>query len=201
MSVFRTLAYLSPLIVGFGVAAALALTADRPAKRRALAAGAVFGGVVVLLLLASFADSVKLWVQVVMLIAPFTLLVAGIYLLCEAAKAPREVSQIVAGLAVCLLMSTVFVFGPIIRDSADAGASGAAISSRIGLMMDVSPFMVMGESIFGDDLLHRPYIYRLDLAGYQHPTPSWPATSAGYGLVGAALVGLSVGLRRLRTPR
>ena len=198
MSFFRTLAYLSPLIVGFGVPAALALTAGRPPKRRAIAAGAVLGAVLALLLLASFADSVKLWLQVALLIGPFGLLVAGIYLLCESAKAPREVSQIVAGLVVCLLMSTVFVFGPIIRDSADAGASGAAISGRIGLMMDVSPLMVMGESIFGDDLLHRPYIYRLDLAGYQHPSPSWPATSAGYGLIGAALVGISIGLRRLR---
>jgi len=198
MSVFRTLAYLSPFMVGFGVAAALALTAERPPKRRAVTAGAVVGAVLVLLLLVSFADSVKLWLQVALLIVPFALLVAGIYLLCEAAKAPREVSQVVAGLAVCVLMSTVFVFGPIIRDTADTGASGAAISQRIGLMMDVSPLMVMGESIFGDDLLHRPYIYRLDLAGYQHPNPSWPATSAGYGLVGAALVGVSIGLRRLR---
>src|SRR6185436_18853649 len=141
MSVFRTLAYLSPFMVGFGVAAALALTADRPPKRRALAAGAVVGAALVLLLLTSFADSVKLWPPVALMVALFGLLVAGIYLLCETAKAPREVSQIVAGLAVCLLMSTVFVFGPIIRDSADAGASGAAISGRIGLMMDVSPLM------------------------------------------------------------
>jgi hypothetical protein len=198
MSLFRTLAYLSPFIVGFGVPAALALTAERPPKRRAVAAGAVVGAVLMLLLLVSFADSVKLWLQVALLIVPFALLVAGIYLLCEAAKAPREVSQIVAGLAVCVLMSTVFVFGPIIRDTADTGASGEAISRRIGLMMEVSPLMVMGESIFGDDLLHRPYIYRLDLAGYQHPNPSWPATSAGYGVVGAALVGVSIGLRRLR---
>jgi uncharacterized membrane protein len=198
MSLFRTLAYLSPFLVGFGISAALALTAERPPKRRAVAAGAVVGAVLVVLLLVSFADSVKLWLQVALLIVPFALLVAGIYLLCEAAKAPREVSQVVAGLAVCVLMSTVFVFGPIIRDTADTGASGAAISQRIGLMMDVSPLMVMGESIFGDDLLHRPYIYRLDLAGYQHPNPSWPVTSAGYGVVGAALVGVSFGLRRLR---
>src|SRR6185436_11024301 len=128
---------LSPFMVGFGVAAALALTADRPPKRRAVAAGAVLGAVLGLLLLVSFADSVKLWLPVALLIGPFALLVAGIYLLCEAAKAPREVSQIVAGLAVCVLMSTVFVFGPIIRDTADTGASGAAISQRIGLMMDV----------------------------------------------------------------
>jgi len=198
MSLFRTLAYLSPLIVGFGVATALALTADRPPKRRVLAAGAVVGAVAVLLLFASFADSPKQWLPVTLLVLSFAMLVAGIYLVGESLRAPREVSQIVAGLVVCLLMSTVFVFGPIIRDSADAGASGTTISRRIDLMMDVSPLMVMGESIFAEDLLHRPYIYRLDLAGYQHGDPSWPATSAGYALIGAALAGAAVALRRLR---
>ena len=198
MSSFRTLAYLSPFVVGFGVSAALAMTAGRPPKRRALAAGGVVGSVLVLLLLASFADAPRQWAPVALLLASFALLIAGIYLACEAARAPREVSQIVAGLVVCLLMSTVFVFGPIIRDSADAGATGAAISGRIGLMMDVSPLMVMGESIFAEDLLHKPYIYRLDLAGYQHPDPSWPATSVGYALVGAMLGALGVTIRRAR---
>ena len=179
MSFFRTLAYLSPFLVGFGVAAALTLTADRPPKRRAAVAGGVAGSVLALLLLASFADSPRLWPPVALVLLSFGMLVAGIYLVGEALRAPREVSQIAAGLVVCFLMSTVFVFGPIIRNSADAGASGAAISRRIGLMMDVSPLMVLGESVFAEDLLHKPYIYRLDLAGYQHPDPSWPATSAG----------------------
>lgn len=200
MSVFRTLAYLSPFLVGFGIPAALALTSGRPPKRRAIAAGAVAVGLLAVLLLASFADSVKLWVPVAILLVAFAGLVAGLYLLCEAARAPREVSQIVTGLVVCFLVSTAFVFGPIIRDSADRGASGESISRRMSLMMDVNPFFVMGESIFAEDLLHTPYLYRLDLAGFQHVLPSWPATSAGYAVVGAALGGLAVALRRRRTP-
>jgi uncharacterized membrane protein len=197
MSVFRTLAYLSPLIVGFGVAAALALTAGKPPKRRAIAAGAVPGAVLVLLLLTSFADSAALWFPVALLIAAFAVLVAGIFLLCESARAPREVSQIVAGLAVCFLMATIFIFGPIIRDSADAGASGATIASRITLAMDVNPFFVMGYSIFQSDLLYLPVFYRTDLAGFQHGRPSWAATSAGYALVGVALASLGLGIRRM----
>jgi len=200
MSVFRTLAYLSPFAVGFGIAAALALTSERPAKRRALVSGAVVGAVLVLLLLASFADSPKLWAPTAVVLVTFAALVAGVYLLCEAVRAPREVSQIVSGVAVCGLVSTAFVFGPIIRNSADAGASGEAISRRMSLMMDVNPFFVLGESIFADDLLHTPYLYRLDLAGFQHVLPSWPATSAGYAIAGAALLGLAVALRRRRTP-
>jgi hypothetical protein len=197
MSVFRTLAYLSPLIVGFGVAAALALTAGRPPKRRAIAAGAVPGGVLVLLLLTSFADSASFWFPVALLLLTFAMLVAGIYLLCEGVRAPREVSQIVAGLVVCFLMATIFIFGPIIRDSADAGASGATIASRITLAMDVNPFFVMGYSIFQSDLLYLPVFYKTDLAGFQHGRPSWPATSAGYALAGVALASLGFGLRRV----
>jgi len=198
MSVFRTLAYLSPLIVGFGVPAALALTADRPVKRRAIAAGAGVGAVLVLLLFASFADASKLWAPVAVVLVTFAALVAGLYLACEAVRAPREVSQIITGLVVCFLVSTCFVFGPIIRNSADTGATGEAISHRMSLMMDVNPFFVMGESIFAEDLLHSPYLYKLDLAGFQHVLPSWPASSAGYAIVGAALAGLAVALRKRR---
>lgn len=197
MSVFRTVAYLSPLIVGFGVAAALALTAGRPPKRRAAAAGGVLGGVLFLLLVASFAETVKLWFPLALLLASLAALVAGVFLLCESARAPREVSQIVAGLLVCFLMATLFIFGPIIRDTADAGASGEAIARRISLAMDLNPFFVMGYSIFGEDHLYLPVFYKTDLAGFQHEKPSWPATSAGYALAGAALGALALGLRRV----
>ena len=198
MSVFRTLAYLSPFLVGFGVAAALSLTGDRPPKRRAVAAGTVVGAVLALLLLASFLDAPKLWAPVAVVLVTFAALTAGVYLLCEAARAPREVSQIATSLVVCFLVSTAFVFGPIIRNSADTGATGEAISRRLSLMMDVNPFFVMGESIFAEDLLHTPYLYRLDLAGFQHVLPSWPASSAGYAIAGAALAGIAVALRRRR---
>ena len=188
---------LSPLIVGFGIAAALALTAAQAPKRRAIAAGSVPGVVLVLLLLTSFADSASLWFPVSLLLLSFAMLVAGIYLLCESARAPREVSQIVAGLVVCFLMATIFIFGPIIRDSADEGATGATIASRITLAMDVNPFFVMGYSIFQSDLLYLPLLYKTDLAGFQHGRPSWPATSAGYALAGVALASLGFGLRRV----
>jgi uncharacterized membrane protein len=196
MSFFRALAYLSPFIVGFGTAAALALTAERPPKRRAIAVGGLLLGVLLLLLLTSFAESVRMWLPLSLLLLSFAMLVAGLYLLCESARAPREVSQIIAGLVVCLLMSTLFCFGPIIRNSADAGATGEAISRRLSLAMDLNPFFVMGYSIFQSDLLYLPVFYRTDLAGFQHGAPSWPATSAGYALAGVAMAALSAGIRR-----
>ena len=198
MSLFRTLAYLSPLALGFGVSAALALSSGKPPKRRAIAAGSVAGGILVLLLFASFADSPGQWVRLVPLLLSFGVLVAGLYLLCESLKAPREVSQIVAGLAVCFLMSTVFWMGPLIRASADAGAGGDAIFSRITLAMGVNPYFTMAYSIFDDDLLHLPYFYRTDLAGFQYNLPRWPATSVGYALTGLVLGALAVALRRVK---
>ncbi len=198
MSLFRTLAYLSPLAVGFGIATALALTSGKPPKRRAITAGAVLGGVLLLLLFASFADSPGQWLRLAPLLLSFALLVAGLYLLCEALKAPREVSQIVTGLAVCLLVSTVFWMGPIIRASADAGASGDAVFSRITLAMGVNPYFTMAYSIFDDDLLHLPHFYRTDLAGFQYDLPRWPATSAGYALTGLVLGALAVTLHRVK---
>jgi len=200
MSLFRTLAYLSPFAVGFGLAAALALTSDRPPKRRAIAAGGVVGGVLLLLLFSSLADAPKQWAPLSLLLVSFAMLISGIYLTCESAKAPREVSQIVAGLAVCFLMSTVFWMGPIIRASADAGATGEAIFNRITLAMGVNPYFTMAYSIFHDDLLHLPFFYRTDLAGFQYAEPKWPATSAGYALTGAVLGAVSVTIRRTRKP-
>jgi hypothetical protein len=198
MSLFRTLAYLSPLAVGFGVAAALALTSERPPKRRASAAGGVTGGVLVLLLFASFADAPRQWPPLAFLVLSFAILVAGIYLLSESLRAPRELSQIVAGLSVCFLVSTLFWMGPIIRASADAGATGDAIFGRITLAMGINPYFTMALSIFDDDLLHLPYFYRTDLAGFQYALPKWPATSAGYALTGAVLGALAVTIRRAR---
>jgi uncharacterized membrane protein len=200
MSLFRALAYLSPFAVGFGIAAALALTSERPPKRRAIVAGGVLGGVLVLLLFCSFADTPKQWFPLALLLVSFSLLVAGIYLLCESARAPREVSQIVAGLAVCFLMSTLFWMGPIIRNSADAGASGEAIFGRITLAMGVNPYFTMAYSIFNDDLLHLPFFYRTDLAGFQYDLPRWPATSAGYAVTGLLLGAIAVTIRRVRKP-
>ena len=101
MPVFQLLAYLAPLVLGFGIPAALALTAGQPPKRRAAAAGAVAGGVLAVLFLASFTDSPKLWFPLAAFLLSLGLFVAGLYLLSESARAPREFSQIVCGLVLC----------------------------------------------------------------------------------------------------
>jgi hypothetical protein len=197
MSIFRAFAYLSPLILGFGLPAALALSLRRTPAFRAKVAGGLVAGVLVLLLLASFGDSPRLWLPLAVLLVSFSLLVTGLYLLLESAGVSREVSQIATGLVVCLLMSTLFIAGPIIRDSADAGATGEAISRRITLSLAVNPSCVMGYSIFQADLLYLPIFYRWDLAGFQHDKPGWTSSSVGYAVAGILMGALSLGARRL----
>ena len=197
MTTFRFLAYLTPLLVGLGVPAALAFAQGKPAGRRVLAAVAVLGSVLLLLLLASFGESPRLLLPLVPLLASLGLLVAGLFLLCESLRAPREAGLVAAGLLTALLMGSVFAFGPIIKAGADAGASAAAIHGRISLVLAVNPFFVTAYSIFDVDLLVRPVFYRMGLADFQHATPHWAPTSAGYALVGAALAGLSFAARRL----
>jgi hypothetical protein len=200
MSMFQTLAYLSPLILGFGIAAALALTADRPPKRRLLAAGGVLAGLLAALLLSSLASTPKPWLPVSIVLASLGLLTSGVYLFCESARAPRELSQIAAGLVVCFLMSTLFWAGPLIRAAADHRADGASISRRISLSMDVNPFFVMAYSIFDVDLLHLPLFYNMGMADYVSSPPRWGVSSAGFAVAGAVLLALAAGLRRVLKP-
>jgi hypothetical protein len=54
----------------------------------------------------------------------------------------------------------------------------------------------MAYSIFREDLLHLPFFYKTDLAGFQHDAPRWPATSGGYALAAAVLGALSAAARR-----
>ena len=193
---FRTLAFLAPLAAGFGVAAALALTSDQPARRRAIAAGGVLGAAILLLGIAALGGSLVAWLKVSVLLSAFCALVAGLYLLGEACGLPCEASQIVAGLAVVALMSTVFWAGPMIRDSADQ--SRDATYSRITKAIGVNPFLVMGYSIFDYAPLHSEGLRPLGLHDYQFGRPHWAATSGGYVMVGLLCFGLGRGVRALR---
>jgi len=200
MSLFQLLAYFSPLLLGFGIPAALALTAGQPPKRRAIAAGSVAGGVLVLLLLASFTDSPKLWFPLTVLLISVGLFIAGLYLLLESARAPRELSQIVCGLVLCALMSTLFWTGPLIRAVADRGASGESIYRRISVSLDLNPLFVTAYSIFDVDLLHKIHFYKMGMADFQHGTPAWGVSSAGFAVAGLVLASVAVGLRRAFKP-
>lgn len=201
MSTFRYLAYLSPLLLGFGLPTALAYTAGRPLKHRLVASASVVFGLMALLLVASFADSPRQWFPVAVILLSLGLLVGGVFLLAESARAPRELCQGVAALTICLLMSTLFWLGPIVRATADGGSGGGDRTyARITLLMDVNPLFVMAFSVFDQDLLHLPFFYNMGLADYQRGTPAWGASSAGFAVAGLVLAGISTGVRRAVKP-
>ncbi len=200
MSSFRVLAYLSPLLLGIALPTALAYTSGRPLKHRLIASASVTVGLLALLLLASFGESPRAWFPVAVLLLSLGLFLAGIFLVAESARAPREVCQGLAALTACLLMSTLFWIGPIIRSLAERSSGPDTVYRRITFLMDVNPFFVMAHSIFDTDLLHTPFFYRMGLADYASGTPSWGPSSAGFAVAGLVLAAVATGLRRVLKP-
>ena len=199
MNSFRFIAYVAPLLSGFGVAAALAWTRGLPWRRRAAWAGGAHGGVVLVLFFLSFVESVALFPAVALLLTAFAALVASVFLLAEFLGARREACQLVASLLVVALMGSVFLIEPVLENAVRAGLPGPSIGARITWILSVNPFMTTGLSIFGHDLLHVPAFYKLDLAAFQHAPPRWGATSLGYA-VAALVVGGAAALRRRFAP-
>lgn len=200
MSTFRTLAYLSPLLLGFALPTALAYTSGKPLKHRLVASASVVFGILTLLLFASFADRPRQWFPVAVVLLSLGLLVAGVFLAAESARAPREICLGLAGLVTCLLMSTLFWLGPIVRTLAEGNSSGETVYRRITLLMDVNPFFVMAYSVFDQDLMHTPFFYGMGLADFQRGTPSWGASSAGFAAAGLVLAAVATGVRRIVKP-
>jgi hypothetical protein len=199
MTFFRFAAYLAPLAVGFGVAAALALSAGKPWRRRIAAPLGVTGGVLLLLAPMAFTESLSSFGRLAALLGGLAALVAGTHLFFEALRLPAPACQAAACLVVVALMTTVFWFGPILEHAEETGAPAGQIHRRITLALDANPMMVTGYSVFGEDPLHdHPVFYRLGLADYQHGKPSWDRTAPAYAVAGFALFAASLALVALR---
>jgi hypothetical protein len=198
---FRVIAYLAPLAVGFGVGAALALTEGSPPRRRLLAGAGVLGAAVAPLGMAAFGESFAAFVKVSILLASFAAFVAGLYLVAEACRLPREISQVLSGFVLAALVGSVFWAGPLIREAADSDPGGKGTYGRISLAVAVSPYMVMGYSVFGVEPLHGDALRPLGLHDYQFGRPGWGSTSAGYALAALLLFGAAGGLAALRKGR
>jgi hypothetical protein len=198
MTFFRILAYLAPAAAGLGVAAALALTRGRPPRRRLVAALASLGAVLVVLGLAAFTESLRAFHAVALLTAGFSILVAGFFLFTEALRLPAEAGQVLSGLLIAALFGTAFLFAPALRRAEETGASMETISRRVTRTLEVNPFMVVGYSVFGRDLLRSRTFYPLGLESYPFGTPRWGASAAGYALAGFVLFAGAVCLSALR---
>jgi hypothetical protein len=196
--VLRVLAYLSPLAVGLGIPAALALGRLKPPRRRFAQSAAVLGATLLVLSPLAFSESLGAYLKLGLLLLGFAALVAGAYLLAEALGAAPELSQVAAGLLATALLSTVFCFKPLLVQAEERGLSEEQIARRIDLALDVNPFMVTGYSIFHDSLLHRASLYPLQIEDFKHSYPHWGKTAAGYAGAGLAFFLAGLGARALR---
>ena len=192
MNVFRILAYLAPLAVGFGIPAAMSLTRGKTTWRRLFWAASVFGAILLILapVALSSGEFVE-WLELAVLLASFAVLIAGLCLLTESIGLPGEAGQIAAGLLSVTLMASVFWFSPILERQVEEGTTAAAVHDRISLALAVNPFMTTGYSIFKEDVLVERAFYGLGIRDYQFSDPRWGMTALGYALVGGILAGLA----------
>ena len=195
---FRLLASSSPLVVGLGLAWAMAQTEGKPLRTRLRAVLGGWGGTLGILLLASFSESVVAWVKIAAILSAFGGFVVGLSLLGESLRVPREVTQVLSGILVVALVGSVFWLGPLIREAADTDPGGKATYRRISMTVAASPYMVMGYSVFAHDPLHSTDLYALGLHDYLYEKPGWIGPSGAYAALGLLLGLLSRGAVELR---
>ena len=108
--------------------------------------------------------------------------------------------QVVSGLAVVLLCSTLFLAPPVVLDAVRGGGSHA--QSRFDTLISLNPWAVLAAGSFNDDLLRDfPTMYRTQVADYvEARPPAWGGVAGGYTLAGLILGAAAWGARRLRRP-
>ena len=199
VTVFRILAYLAPLAVGFGVPAAMSLTRGMTVRRRLLWSTSVFGAILLLLAPVALSSGEFVdWLELVVLLASFAALVAGLCLLVESTGLPGETGQIAAGLLTVTLMATVFWYAPILKRQVEQGATAGEIYDRISLILAANPFMTTAYSIFDENILSGGSLYNLHIRDYQFRDPRWGVTALGYVLAGGIFAGLAWAVRAAR---
>jgi hypothetical protein len=194
---FRVLAYMAPLGVGLGLAAAVSLSEGKSPRSRLLSILGVWGGALLILLVSSLSESLVAWLKIAVILTSFGAFVVGLSLLGESLRVPREVTQVVSGVLVIALVGSVFWMGPLIREAADTDPGGKATYRRITIAVAASPYLVMGYSVFAHDPLHSTDLYSLGLHDYPYEKPGWGGPSGVYAGVGVGLYLLSRGARAL----
>ena len=64
----------------------------------------------------------------------------------------------------------------------------------------MNPLFVIAYSIFDADLLHKNFFYKMGMADFQHGTPAWGVSTAGFAVAGLVLASVAVALRRAFKP-
>ena len=182
---FRILAFLSPLLAGLLVPFLLALARDRKWSRPAALAAAPLGVVslIVLLLMAWIpsGDRFSCWLELSCFLLAFGVLLFGLFHLLLGLGRSTTLAQIGTGLLVLLMVGTLFYFDPLLEQVREAGT----LHTRVEWAMKGNPYVVVASSIFEEDVLTRPFLYRHTLlADLPRSYPEWPPVALGYVVLG-----------------
>lgn len=110
--------------------------------------------------------------------------------------------QVVSGLVVVLLCSTLFFAPQAVEDAVARGLKDAP-QKRVDLLISINPWTVLAAGPFKKDLL-RDFgsMYRAHVADYAEARPpGWGGIALGYTLGGLALGGVALLIRRKRSPQ
>ena len=187
-------AFTSPLLTGLLVPAALAWSADRPAKHRIRAVGLAGACPLLLLLLLSLPAALPRGLAAAGITLAVGLRAGGVHLLLESLRASPPAAQTAASLVAPTLIASLFVLGPGIPESGD----GAAISSHITWLLALNPYSVLAYAVFDTDLLTLRVFYSNHLAGYPYGVPRLIPGMLFLALPGLALAGAAFVIRRGR---
>jgi hypothetical protein len=203
MSVFRTLAYASPVIVGFALPCVLALARERSWPRRAYFAAAPISVVaMVALLFVTWTFSGERFarlLEVSCFLLAYGAFLFGLFHFAMGFGLPPVVAQIVAGVVVVLMAGTVFYFDPILEHAIETNAPREQLQSRIDAAMEWNPYVVVATSIFDEDVLTRRVLYsRTLLSDLPRSYPQWPQVALAYVILGFFLHVGYLGMTALR---
>jgi hypothetical protein len=183
---FRIAALALPAVAAF---LAPALSAWRPGwKAPSIGHGALL---VVFLLWGVFAGaSGSVLLAAASLATGFALFALGLHL---------AAGQVVSGLVVVLIGSTLFLAPPVVGEAVDRNNRHDA-QSRLDFMLSVNPWAVLAAGPFKLDLLRDlPSMYRTHMADYvEARPPEWAGVAVGYAVGGVVLGAAALGARRLR---
>jgi len=185
MTGFRIAALALPAAAAF---LAPALWAWRPGWKAATLGHAALLATVLLWGLLAGAPRPSL-VAVTVLSTAFALFALGLHL---------AAGQVVSGLVVVLIGSTLFLAPPVVMEAQGGGRHVA--QSRLEFLLSVNPWCVLAAGSFDIDLLRDlPSMYRTNVADYVDARPpAWGGVSAAYAAGGVLLGAAAMGARRLR---
>ena len=191
MSIFRLVALISPIVVGFIIPFLIAITVNRVNRHRT----AIIRCVLFLLILFAILYVLSIvcgeyavtFAKLAVFLSAFAVLIFSLFYLLSALRLPSLISQVVIYLVVILMVGTIFWFNPIIENAESSGLSSEDITDRANLALALNPYVVVG-SILNMDVMRFNILYSSSLiAKYNFRYTSWTTVAIWYMVFSATV--------------